>query len=187
MCLNVFEAVHMGTMPLDCAKELGYSQDWHCAEQYFFPFLCVILSLLPYVICPITFPLFKQCIKYTDLLEVWSHEDQWLLDQHVLVGHSIPIPLELTPALIICCDAVTTCDYTIYSFVIPEYKLTYYIFWMALQCSLHCIPLKIYAVISNKNMTFNNTQCSCFQITRHVSTRTPQFQLIWNYDICKKL
>ena len=79
---------------------------------------------------------------------------QWLL---VLVGHSIPIPLELTPTLIICCDAVTTCDYTIYSFVIPEYKLTYYIFWMALQCSLHCISLKIDAVISNKNMTFNNT------------------------------
>ena len=70
------------------------------------------------------------------------------------------------------------CDYTIYSFVIPAYKLTYYIFWMALQCSLHCIPLKIDAVISNKNMTFNNTQCSCFQITRHVSTRSPQFQLI---------
>ena len=68
----------------------------------------------------------------------------------MLVGHSIPIPLDVTPALIICCDAVTTCDYTIYSFVIPEYKLTYYIFWMALQCSLHCIPLKIDAVISNK-------------------------------------
>ena len=55
-----------------------------------------------------------------------------MLDQQVLVGHSIPIPLELTPALIMCCDAVTTCDYTIYSFVIPEYKLTYFIFWMAL-------------------------------------------------------
>ena len=57
-----------------------------------------------------------------------------------------------------CCDDVTTCDYSIYSFVIPEYKLTYYIFWMALQCSLNCIPLKIVAVISNKNMTFDNTQ-----------------------------
>ena len=128
-------------MPLDCAKELGYSQDWHCAEQYFFPFLCVICT------------------------------------ESVAI-RNLPYHLSAIQALIICCDAVTTCDYTIYSFVIPEYKLTYYIFWMALQCSLHCIPLKIYAVISNKNMTFNNTQCSCFQITRHVSTRSPQFQLI---------
>ena len=57
----------------------------------------------------------------------------------VLVGHSFPIPLELTPALNMCCDAVTTCDYSIHSFVIPEYKLTYYTFWMALQCSLHLV------------------------------------------------
>ena len=69
------------------------------------------------------------------------------------------------------------CDYSIYSFVIPEYQLTYYIFWMALQCSLHCIPVKIDALISNKNMTFDNTQCSCFQITRHVSTRSHNFNL----------
>ena len=126
-----------GNNALGLGNELGYSQDWQCALcRAILIFICihVILSLFPYLICPITFPLFKHCIKSLDLLEVWSHEDQWLLDQHVLAGHSIQIPLELTPALIVCCDAVTTCDYSI--------------FWMALQCSLHCIPLKIDAVIS---------------------------------------
>ena len=40
--------------------------------------------------------------------------------QHVLDTQFLP--LELTPALILCCEAVTTCGYSIYSFVIPEYK-----------------------------------------------------------------
>ncbi len=130
----------VGTMPLDCANELGYSQDCQCVRCRAILFSAVILSLFPYLICPITFAyFFKQCLKSLDLLEVWSHEDRWLLDQQVLVGHSVRIPLELTPALIMCCDCVTTCDYYMYSFVIPEYKLTYYIFWMALQSSLDIV------------------------------------------------